>query len=72
MTKEVDYQRLSDKILEALKMSVGQGDETISNLLIPALEMSMTRSAGGVDFVERRNFSEEVSKLLDQLSDLQE
>ncbi len=72
MGQEVEYQRLGDKILDALKLSVNQKDLNISNVLITALEMSMTRSAGGADFVERREFSKEVAAVLDQLSELKE
>lgn len=60
------YQRLSDKILDALKLSIAQKDIDVSEILNHALQMSMTRGAGGKDFVERRDFAEDVEKALEQ------
>ena len=61
-----EYVRLSDKVLEALQLSLEQKDIGISELLSRCLEMSMTRDAGGRGFVERRDFSEDVEKALNQ------
>ena len=55
-----DYKRLSDKILEALTLALDQEDFAISELLVNALELSLTRNAGGADFTERRDFSDEI------------
>jgi hypothetical protein len=64
------YFRLSDKILEALKLSLEQSDITMSELLTRGLEMAMTRGAGGKDFTERREFSAEVEQTLARLDAL--
>lgn len=63
-------QRLADRILEALTLSLDQKDVAISELLTRALEMSMTRNAGGRDFIERRDFSDAVEQSLTKLSAL--
>ena len=67
---EKNYERLSDRVLEALKMALEQKDLAISDLLSRALEMSMTRGAGGRDFVERREFTDEVVTALNKLDGL--
>ncbi len=64
------YHRLSDKVLEALELSLAQKDVAISELLCRSLEMAMTRGAGGKGFVERREFSDAVEKALQRLSEL--
>ncbi len=64
------YFRLSDKILDALMLSLEQKDLPISDLLTRALEMTMTRGAGGRDFIERRDFSTDVEKALADLDSL--
>lgn len=71
-TNEQDkiYFRLSDKILDALKMALAQKDVAISELLNRALEMAMTRGAGGRSFIERREFSTELEAALDQFEAL--
>ena len=69
MTRDA-YNRLCDKILEALEFSLNQKDLEISELLANALELSVTRNAGGPDFVERRDFADEVGDALDLLDDL--
>ena len=56
--------RLADRILEALQLAVAQKDADTGKLLARALEMSMTRRAGGADFTERRSFSAEVEQAL--------
>ena len=65
-----DYERLSDKVLEALNLALEQDDATIADLLSRALEMAMTRNAGGKDFVERREFADDVEKALVKLDKL--
>ncbi len=67
MTDNKEYQRLSDLILEALQLSLGQKDVAISDLLTRALEMSMTRNAGGRDFIERRDMSDDIEAALEKL-----
>lgn len=59
------YFRLSDKILDALKLAVRQKDVAIGELLNRALEMAMTRGAGGRAFIERREFSDELEATMD-------
>jgi hypothetical protein len=60
------YLRLSDKILEALKLALAQKDVAVSEMLVHVLELVMTRNAGGRDFIERRDFSEEAEAAIDQ------
>ena len=55
-----DYKRLSDKILEAFNLALEQEDAAISELLVNALELSLTRNAGGADFTERRDFADDI------------
>lgn len=62
--------RLSDRILYALELALQQGDLQVSEILNQALELSMTRNTGGGEFVERRDFSREIERALEQLSDL--
>ncbi|HRC26400.1 MAG TPA: hypothetical protein PKX87_03105, partial [Alphaproteobacteria bacterium] len=57
-----DKARLSDRIFNALELSLAQKDVAVSELLVRALELSMTRSAGGSEFVERRDYPTEVEK----------
>jgi len=64
------FKRLSDVILEAMKMALDQKDVAIAEMLARALEMAMTRNAGGSDFIERRSMSEEIEKAILQLSEL--
>jgi hypothetical protein len=65
-----NYERLSDRVLEALNLALAQKDLAISDLLSRALEMAMTRGAGGRDFVERRDFTDEVELALNKLEGL--
>lgn len=67
MTEDRPYQRLSDLILEALTLSLEQKDVVISDILSRALEMSITRNAGGRDFIERRDLSKDVEFALEKL-----
>ena len=61
---EKGQERLSDLVLVALTLALKQKDFAVSELLKSALEMSMTRGAGGKDFVERREFADEVQEAL--------
>jgi hypothetical protein len=67
MSDQKNYQRLSDLILEALTLSLEQKDVVISDILSRALEMSITRNAGGRDFIERRDLSSDVELALEKL-----
>ena len=63
---DTPYQRLSDKILDAFKLSLDQKDADIAEMLNRALQMAMTRGAGGKDFVERREFADDVEQALEK------
>ena len=62
--------RLSDRIFSALDLAIQQEDVAIAELLLPALERSMTRNAGGGEFVERRNYPKELVEVIDRLDKL--
>ncbi len=64
--------RLSDRILKALELALEQDDVKIAEILTSALDMSMTRNAGGGDFVERRDYSPEMEAAMEKLHTLQE
>ncbi len=70
--KERDKIRLSDRILSALELSLDQKDLKVAEILTRALEMSMTRNAGGGEFVERRDYPPEIEKCMDRLYDLRD
>jgi hypothetical protein len=53
----LEYKRLSDRILFAFELAVEQGDVSIADHLMQAMETAMTRAAGGKDFVERRELA---------------
>ncbi len=61
------YQRLSDLVTQAMRLALDQKDVAIADILSRALEMSLTRNAGGRDFLERRELSDDVNKALDDL-----
>jgi hypothetical protein len=65
-----NYERLCDKILVALTLSLEQKDAAVSDLLGRALEMALTRGAGGKNFTERRSFDDSVQKAMMQLDTL--
>ncbi len=67
---QINNARLADRILLALTLSLSQNDVAISELLARALEMSMTRGAGGKDFVERRELDDEVEAAFSALNTL--
>lgn len=62
--------RLSDRILFALDLALNQEDYPISEALFKALEMSMTRNTGGGEFIERRDYPEEMEKAMVSLEAL--
>ena len=64
--------RLSDRILQALELSLKQQDLKISELLTRALEMSMTRNTGGGEFIERRDYPPEIEDAMAKLFALRE
>ncbi len=59
--------RLSDRILFALELALTQEDDAISEILVKALEMAMTRNTGGGEFIERRDYPPEIENALNQL-----
>lgn len=68
MDQEVyNKNRLSDRILYALKLAVEQEDIKIAEALVLALEIAMTRNTGGGEFIERRDYPPEIEKQLDRL-----
>ncbi|MBI1214477.1 MAG: hypothetical protein GC185_01500 [Alphaproteobacteria bacterium] len=68
--KDKDYRRLSDLILEAMHLALEQKDVVIADLLSRAMEMSLTRNAGGRNFIERRDLSDDVEVALEKLVEL--
>lgn len=60
--------RLSDRILYALQLSLEQKDLAISEMLVRALEMAMTRHTGGGEFVERRDYPQEIEDAMQELT----
>lgn len=70
--REKDRIRLSDRILSALELSLNQEDLKISELLVRALELSMTRNTGGSEFIERRDYPPEIEKAMDMLYELRD
>lgn len=65
-----DFQRLSDRILDALELALQQRDVEIAVLLDHALIKAMTRNTGGGEFVERRTYTERMEAAQEQLSAL--
>ena len=65
-----EYQRLSDLILEAMHLALDQKDVAIAELLSRAMEMSLTRNAGGRNFIERRDLSKDVEVAIEKLGEL--
>ncbi|MCB9988590.1 MAG: hypothetical protein H6868_04550 [Rhodospirillales bacterium] len=62
--------RLSDRILFALDLALQQGDAPISEELVKALDLSMTRNTGGGEFIERRDYPDEIEDALHRLDGL--
>lgn len=67
-TKNKD--RLSDRILYALEMALEQKDLELAEQLNTALELAMTRNAGGGEFIERRDYPRQIEELLIELRTL--
>lgn len=64
--KDMHSSRLSDRIFCALELAIEQGDLAVAENLLSALELSMTRTAGGGEFVERRNYPAELVEIQDR------
>ncbi len=64
--------RLCDRILSALELSLEQKDVKISETLTRALEQSMTRNAGGGEFIERRDYPPEIERAMDNFFNLRD
>lgn len=64
------FQRLSDLIVKALALAIDQRDIVIADTLARALELSLTRNAGGAGFVERRGLSAEIEQAFKRLDEL--
>lgn len=62
--------RLSDRIFYALCLAIDQRDIAVADTLLHALDQSMTRNSGGGEFVERRDYPEEVEKVLEKLREI--
>lgn len=62
--------RLSDRIFFALQLAIEQKDPFIADVLVNALELSMTRNSGGGEFVERREYPLEIEAELKKLREL--
>ena len=67
-TKNQD--RLSDRILFAIELALKQQDLELSEILLKALELSMTRNTGGGEFIERRDYPKDIEVAIDQLREL--
>lgn len=66
----LNKQRLSDRILYALNLAIEQEDVKTADALSKALELSMTRNAGGGEFVERREYPKYIEDCLLRLQEL--
>ena len=64
------HERLSDRILRALELSIEQGDLPISEMLRQALDMSLTRNTGGQEFTEKREYPEEIETCMEILNSM--
>ena len=69
-SNDSEHIRLSDKILDALELSLKQEDVQIAEQLVNALELAMTRKTGGREYVERREYPERIDAALDLFNDL--
>lgn len=65
--QNTDKIRLSDRILSALELALQQDDLKVSELLLRAMEVSMTRNTGGGEFIERRDYPPEIEKAMERL-----
>lgn len=64
--------RLSDRIFFALQLANDQKDIQTATILVSALDMAMTRNAGGGEFVERRDYPESFIQELDRFQKLKD
>ncbi len=67
---EKKYQRLSDRILEAMNLALDQKDVAIADLLRRALEMTLKRNASSRSQIDRRSAVEEITKAIAKLEAL--
>ena len=65
-----NHKRLGDRILYALELASEQEDLDVAETLNNALELSLTRNAGGRDFLERRDYPLDVEVALSKLRTL--
>ncbi|MBI4030231.1 MAG: hypothetical protein HY370_01000 [Proteobacteria bacterium] len=68
--KKIDpaQMRLSDRILFALELALDQKDVAISETLLKAMELSITRNAGGKNFTERRDYPSEIATAIEKMN----
>ncbi len=69
-TFDKGFLRLSDRILFALEKSLDQKDLAIAELLVKALDISMTRNTGGGEFIERRDYPPQIEDAMRRLNAL--
>lgn len=67
---EQNHTRLSDTILVALELAITQKDTATADILLRALEVSMTRYSGGANFIERRDYPPQIAAAIAALEDL--
>lgn len=67
---EKNKMRLSDRVLFALELALEQEDLEIAEALNTAMELSMTRNTGGGEFIERRDYPEQIEQSLKRLRTL--
>lgn len=68
--KERSDIRLGDRILSAFELALEQGDLPIAELLLAALERTMTRNITGDGYVERRDYPPELEKAMIHMEEL--
>lgn len=64
------WQRLSDPILTALDVAIEQQDVVIAEVLVNALELTLTRKTGGADFTEKRDYPPRIDATLEKFHKL--
>lgn len=62
--------RLSDVILVGLNMAIAQKDTATADILLRALEVSLTRYSGGPNFTERRTYPPAITEAIAALEAL--